>query len=176
MRSIAGSSHAASGLSSRWRTARTSVRDEIASPMKRCTPIWRRAARPHPIDQLRSAREEAVDDALVVLHRGALRDRQRDDSRPLRSESVDPQHPGGDADRRGGILEHRVVLADDAGREFRQDPREAREDALAVVDRNVVRDNGAEGGNVEAAVVADWQEQLEWGDARFGKRRSDLAE
>ena len=71
------------------------------------------------------------------------------------------KHPGGNADRRLGIFEHGVILSDDAGGEFWQDLGEASEDALALIDRNVVRDDGAEGKDVEAAVGLDRHKQLE---------------
>ena len=40
----------------------------------------------------RGAREQAIDDALVVFHRGALRHRQGDDPRAPGVKLVDPQH------------------------------------------------------------------------------------
>ena len=128
------------------------------------------------LDQLRGADEELLDNLLVVFHRGTLRDDKRDDPRARRSELVDAEHPVGNADWRIGVLDHRVFLADDLGRQLGQGLGQACEHAVAMLRGNVVGDDRTERKYVEAAVGLDWHEQFERRAARLGKRARHLAQ
>src|SRR5260370_1682231 len=144
--------------------------------MHRANPKRPGAAGCAAIDQRLSADKKVLDNLLVVFHRGTLRDYERYYSGPRRSELVDPEHAVGNADLRIGILEHRVFLADDLGRELGQDLRQPREEALPILRGDVVRDHRAERKDIQAIVRADRQEQLERGTVRLGKRSGHLAQ
>jgi hypothetical protein len=90
------------------------------------------------------AREHLVDDPLVIFHRRALRDRQGNDSRPRRGETIHPQHSLRNADLEGRVLRDEVILAHDLSCQLGYVAAQPRKLAFAPIGRHVMSHQGAE--------------------------------
>ena len=105
-------------------------------------------------------REEAVDELLVVLHRRALGDRERDDAGARGRHPVELEDAVDDADLDRRVLADGELLFDDLGRQARArraQPLQLRR-ARGLVD--VAEDDRAEAVGEDVAPVAERRVQL----------------
>jgi hypothetical protein len=121
----------------------------IAVPMNRCSGRVRKGTDPfdlQAIDDAARAREHLLDDALVVFHRRALRDGQRDDGwRDRRSACRWSARPPRPVALLPGILADREVLDDGGAGQAGARPPEARPARVAFggrASRNTIAPNG----------------------------------
>jgi hypothetical protein len=128
------------------------------------------------IDDLGGAREQVVDQALVVLHRRALRGDEGDDRGARSGEPLDLERAFDECSARPRLLAHGEALGDDLPSEPRPRPAQPREETLPLRQRHVVEHHRAEGVEEDVAVGRWLEVQLVGRQPSLGEGQRELAE
>src|ERR1700732_3877171 len=142
--------------------------------MKRARAKRNRSAPFESFDEAARADEKVLDHLLVVFHRRALRDRQCNDTRAAKRETVHSQHSIRYAGQESRILRYRVLLSHDSRGKFWDSLPQTDQLGLAALGRDIIRHKGAEWINVHPAIRLDRHVKFTHADSSAGEDRGKL--